>query len=80
MKNLKIEYNNVILFDGEVDEVVWSDGPVGVAISGKHKKVARPGGGANGLLDMLTSASKKKTDAMVEAGRSSDFVVEPEVV
>lgn len=79
MKKLKIEYNNVILFDGEVDEIMWSDGPAGVSISGKHKKTVKQGGGANGLLDMLTSASKKKTESMVETGHA-ELLVEPEVV
>lgn len=59
MKHLKVEYTGtggtVILFDGDVDEVVWSDGVTGVTVSGKVK---RAGGGSN-FLEKLAAATKK---------------------
>lgn len=61
MKHLKVEYNNIVLFDGEVDEVNWSDSPNGVTVTGK---VRGSGGGGGGLLDILTAASRRSTESM----------------
>jgi len=71
MKHLKVEYNGVVLFDGEVDEVQWVDGPGAMAISGKFpvERAASGGGIATGLLDMLSAASKKATEAKIEEKR-----------
>lgn len=65
MKHLRVEYNGIVLFDGNVDEVNWSDGPGGVTVSGKVKAKAAQNGGGGGLLDLLTSASKRQTEATV---------------
>lgn len=72
MKNLKVEYNGVVLFDGEVDEVIWNDGPSGVAVTGKFARVANAGSGvAGGLMEFLTAASKKQTEAKIEEKKSA---------
>lgn len=70
MKHLKIEYttesgNTIQLFDGEVAEVVWSDSRDGVRVEGKTQS----GSGMN-LLDLLTGASKSRTEEVVEQKRS----------
>ena len=72
MKHLKVEYNGVVLFDGEVDEVVWSDGASGVNVSGKFKRPERQGGGGNAasFFEKIAAASKAKTAEAVELGRA----------
>lgn len=71
MKQLKIEYNGIVLWDGPVDEVQWSDGPNGVAVAGKIKP-ARPAGGIGaGIAELLTNASKAKTEAVVEEKKAA---------
>ena len=69
MKHLKIEYttesgSTITLFDEEVIEVNWSDTSSGVRVEGKTQAAASNGMG--GLLDLLTGASKARTEAMVE--------------
>lgn len=56
MKHLKIEYtteggNKIVLFDGEVAEVNWSDGSGTVRVEGKTSAAANSG---LNLLEMLT--------------------------
>jgi hypothetical protein len=70
MKHLKVEYTtesgqSITLFDGQVTEVTWSDGPNGIKVEGKNQAAAT-GGGMGGLLEMLTGASKSRTAAVVE--------------
>lgn len=69
MKHLKVEYNDVVLFDGEVDEVVWSDGASGVNVSGKFKRQGGAGNAA-GFFEKIAAASKAKTAEAVELGRA----------
>lgn len=75
MKHLRVEYSTdggqpVVLFDGDVDEISWSDGANGVSVSGKMRRQ----GGARGpsLMDVLASASNKKQseERTVEANHS----------
>lgn len=61
MKNLTIVYNGVELFSGGVDDFTWQDSPSGVTVSGKTRS-AKP---ANGLMNMISQASRAKTDAVV---------------
>lgn len=73
MKHLKVEYttdggNSIVLYDAEVNEVVWTDGPNGIRVEGK---TGTGGGGMGGLLDLLTGASKARTEAVVEEKRAS---------
>lgn len=68
-KHLRVEYNDVILFDGDVDEVVWSDGAAGVSVTGKIKRQAG-GAGAGSFFEKLAAASKAKTADAVEKGHA----------
>jgi hypothetical protein len=73
MKHLKVEYttdsgNGIVLWDAEVNEVVWTDGPNGIRVDGK---TGTGGGGMGGLLDLLTGASKARTEAVVGEKRAS---------
>jgi hypothetical protein len=82
VKHLKVEYktdagNSIVLFDGEVNEVVWSDGPGGIRVEGKN---GTGGGGMGGLLDLLTGGSKARTEAVVEEKRASLNEPEPVVL
>lgn len=61
MKHLRVEYGNIILFDGEVAEVSWQDSEDGVSVTGKLKKSSN----AN-LFDLLTGAAKNKHEDDVE--------------
>lgn len=81
MKHLKIEYtteggNTIVLFDSEVAEVTWSDSASGVRVEGKTQ-AATGGGGMGGLLDLLTGASKARTEAVIEEKRASLNEVTP---
>jgi hypothetical protein len=72
-KHLKVEYttdggNSIVLYDAEVNEVVWTDGPNGIRVEGK---TGAGGGGMGGLLDLLTGASKARTEAVVEEKKAS---------
>ena len=65
MKRLTITYNeDTILFDGLVDEFAWQDSAQQVSVVGKFKR--QPAAGGGGLLEMLTSARKDKTAAIVQ--------------
>lgn len=59
MRVLKIEYNGMTLFDGEVSELQWSDGAGGVTV---HGKVGGQKPSGAGILEMITNASKQKTE------------------
>lgn len=61
MKRLTIAYGDAELFDGEVEEFTWQESATAVVVSGKVKRKTAPA--STGLLDMLTSASRQRTDA-----------------
>ena len=67
-KHLKVEYNSIVLFDGEVDEVVWSDGAGGVNVTGKLKR--QGGGGMPSFLEKLAATSRQKTEAIADDHRA----------
>lgn len=71
MRNLKIEYNGIVLFDGEVSELQWSDSDAGVTVHGKAKRAAAQKLSGAGILDMITNASKQKTASMIEEKREA---------
>jgi len=52
MPNLKIEYNGLVLHDGDVDELSWTDVPGAVTVVGKLAKPVT-GQGIGGLLGAL---------------------------
>ena len=65
MKRLTITYNDTTLFDGTVDEFAWQDSAQQVSVVGKFKRQPAQSAGG-GLLEMLTSARKDKTAAIVQ--------------
>lgn len=67
MKHLRIEVNGQEWVNGEFAEVSFIDGPNGVRVEGK----TGPGAGGGSLLDLLTNASKARTQAVVEEKRES---------
>jgi hypothetical protein len=71
-KHLKVEVNGQEWVNGEFTEVSFTDGPGGVRI---EAKTGRSGGSANSsggsLIDLLTSASRARTQAVVEEKQSS---------
>lgn len=70
MKHLTITYDNHTLFDADIDELVWVDNDSGVKVEGRLKKTAAPTSGLGaGLLDMLTQASKAKTQQLADEKR-----------
>lgn len=61
MKHLTITVgNDLILFDGDVDEIVFTDSDAGVSIQGKMRRATTSNGGA-ALMQLLSSATKKQT-------------------
>lgn len=73
MKHLVVTYNNHTLFDGDIEELVWSDSPNGVKIEGRVRAKPTGGGGGlgGGILDMLSKASKAKTAQVADGKRES---------
>lgn len=71
MKHLRVEYNGIVLFDDDVDEVSWSDSDNGVTVTGKIRRAGAPGGGAGGFLEMLTGASRQRTQNLVAEKRAT---------
>ena len=59
MKRLLIAYGDTTIFDAEVDEFTWHDAEGSVAVTGKTKPARAA---TSGLLDMLTSASRRQTE------------------
>ena len=68
MKTLKIISNDIVLFDGEVNEVSFTDGEAGVKVEGRYK---RAGGSGSGFLDLLTAAQKRQTNSIVAQRKES---------
>ena len=60
MKHLTITVADLTLFDGDVDEIVFTDSDAGVSIQGKMRRATTSGGGA-ALMQLLSSATKKST-------------------
>lgn len=70
MKHLRVEYNGIVLFDGNVDEVSWNDSDNGVTVTGKMRRAGGQSGGAGGFLEMLTNASRQRTQNVVAEKRA----------
>ena len=60
MKHLTITVEDLTLFDGDVDEIVFTDSDAGVSIQGKMRRATTSNGGA-ALMQLLSSATKKST-------------------
>ena len=72
MKHLRIEYNSIVLYDGEVNEVTWSDSDSGIKVEGRMRGSSGGGGGGGGIsgfLEAITNASKNRTQEVVEEKR-----------
>lgn len=57
MKHLTVRWGDLTLFDGGIDELVFTDNDGGIKVEARHKR-ATPGG--KNLLDILASATKPK--------------------
>lgn len=68
-KHLKIEYNETVLFDGEVDEVVWNDGVNGVTVTGRNRRAGSTAGGGSALIDLLSAAARKQRTESGQIGQ-----------
>lgn len=64
MKRLTIIYNDLTVFDADVDEFQWQDTDTSVSVVGKTKTAGKSS--SAGLLDMITQVSRKRTDAVVQ--------------
>lgn len=58
MKRLTVAYNGTTYFDGDIEELVFTDNDQGVTVQGRLTKKTAAG---SGLLDLLTNAAKPKT-------------------
>jgi len=56
MKHLIITVNDLTLFDGDVDEIVFTDSDAGVGVQGKNRRTST---GGNALMQLLSSATKQ---------------------
>lgn len=59
MPNLFIRYGDLVLHDGDVDSLDWTDAPGVVTVTGKLTKPAAAGGG---LLDLISAASRRQSE------------------
>lgn len=76
MKHLKIEYTTdtgrvITLFDDPVAEMSWADFAGGIRVEGKPPAASGSSNGVGGLLNLLTGASKARTDSVVEEKKAS---------
>jgi len=77
MKHLRIEYNNIVLFDGNVSEISWQDTDGAVSVTGKTGTQAS--GGIGNFFDLLSAAAKKQTEDEVTT-RRADFESEKSMI
>ena len=61
MKHLTITVGDLTLFDGDVDEIVFTDSDNAVSVQGKMRRPTTSGGGGAALMQILSAASKKTT-------------------
>lgn len=57
MKHLTITVGALTLFDGDVDEIIFTDSDAGVGVQGKMRRSS--GGGGNALMQLLAGATKQ---------------------
>lgn len=57
MKHLRITYGDLTLFDGDVEEINWTENANGVAVTGKTGRPAASGGG---LLELLAAGANRR--------------------
>lgn len=56
-RNLTVRFGDLTLFDGNIEELVFTNNDQGITVQGRLKKSASA---SSGLLDLLTSAAKSK--------------------
>ena len=56
MKHLIITVGDMTLFNGDVDEIVFTNSDAGVGIQGKMRRAST---GGNALMQLLSSATKQ---------------------
>lgn len=71
MPVLLIRYGDLVLHDGDVDELTFNDAPGEVSVTGRLATPKPAGGG--GLLDLLAGARKAQTQRMVEEKRQENL-------
>jgi len=71
VKNLVINYNGLVLFEGSVDELQFAESANGVSVAGKFGGVPakKSGSSSANFLELLTSSSKQKTDSVIQEKR-----------
>lgn len=80
-KHLRVEVNGAEWVNGDFAEISFTDGPGGVRIEGKPARAAAGrNGGGGGFLEMLTNASKARTEAVAEEKRAAPVEQTVEVV
>lgn len=72
MPVLLIRYGDLVLHDGDVDELTFTDAPGEVSVTGRLA-TPKPAGGGAGLLDLLAGARKAQTQRMVEEKRQENL-------
>lgn len=74
MPHLYIRYGDMVLHDGDVEEMTYTDSASSVSVAAAKAAQRQPkpagGGGANALLDLLAGARRQQTAAMVERRRA----------
>ena len=73
MPTLTITYCGMTIFDGEVDGLRWDDLPgQSVTVTGQVAKSKAASNGLGAIADMITAASRKKTEAMIADKTAAD--------
>jgi len=70
VKRLTITYDDVTLVDVDVEEFGWQDTDGQVAVTGKWRPVKPSAAAGSGLLDLISSASRQRTQSMADRKRS----------
>jgi hypothetical protein len=60
MKHLTITVGDLTLFDGDVDEIVFTDSDAGVSVQGKMRRATTSNSGG-ALMQLLSAATKQPT-------------------
>lgn len=85
MKVVKVQYGDMVLFEGAVEEMAFAETASTFNVAVKLPKPAGTGGLSGGigetLAELISSASRRKTDAVVDSKRRElALETEPEPV
>lgn len=78
MKKLTITYGGLTLVDTDVSDFSWQDGEGQVQVSARWKAAKPAASSGGGILDLISSVSKQRTQAVVEKKRQEAAEVVPE--